>query len=104
MRKIARAETLPCNTSLVFMINFACREYFNSTTLMNDSVAKVTLEGPSRVGFQGRVIPKALKMEPTAVVLGAQHKQWGRENKPMSHNWKKEKALAGLTYYQLVRN
>ncbi|KAJ8023952.1 hypothetical protein HOLleu_36538 [Holothuria leucospilota] len=37
----------------------------------------------------GWVIPKTLKMEPTAFVLGAQHKQWSRENKPVSHNWKK---------------
>ena len=63
---------------------------------MNDSVAKVTLEGPSRVGFQGRVIPKALKMEPTAVVLGAEHKQWSRQNKPVSHDWN-DKAVAGPT-------
>ncbi|KAJ8034901.1 hypothetical protein HOLleu_21923 [Holothuria leucospilota] len=28
-------------------------------------------------------------MEPTAIVLGAQHKQCSRENKPVSHNWKK---------------
>ncbi|KAJ8045257.1 hypothetical protein HOLleu_08227 [Holothuria leucospilota] len=28
-------------------------------------------------------------MEHTVFVLGAQHKQWSRENKPVSHNWKK---------------
>ncbi|KAJ8037265.1 hypothetical protein HOLleu_18042 [Holothuria leucospilota] len=28
-------------------------------------------------------------MEPTAFVLGAQHKQWSRKNKPVSHNWRK---------------
>ena len=32
---------------------------------------------------------KDFKMEPTAVVLGAQYKQWRRENKPVSHKWKK---------------
>ncbi|KAJ8024657.1 hypothetical protein HOLleu_34618 [Holothuria leucospilota] len=37
----------------------------------------------------GRVIPKTLKMEPTAIVLGAQHNGWSRE-KPVSHNWKPE--------------
>ena len=34
----------------------------------------------------GRVIPKTLKMEPTASVLGAQHKQWSRENKGTKEN------------------
>ncbi|KAJ8046899.1 hypothetical protein HOLleu_05734 [Holothuria leucospilota] len=41
-------------------------------------------------------------MEPTAFVLGAQHKQWGRENKPMSHNWKK--GCGPLNLNQLVGN
>ena len=46
---------------------------------------------PEGLGFKssGRVIPKTLKMEPTAIVLGVQHKQWSRQNKPVSHNWKK---------------
>ncbi|KAJ8021317.1 hypothetical protein HOLleu_38482 [Holothuria leucospilota] len=50
----------------------------------------------------GRVIPKTLKMEPTAFVLGAQHKQWSRENKPVSHNWKKGRGRLDLN--QLVGN
>ncbi|KAJ8049729.1 hypothetical protein HOLleu_02606 [Holothuria leucospilota] len=50
----------------------------------------------------GRVISKASKMEPTAVVVGAQHKQWSRENKPVSHNCKKGCGLPDLN--QLVRN
>ena len=50
----------------------------------------------SHLLYYDQVIPKILKMEPTAVVLGAQHKQWSRENKPVSHNWKK--AVAGSTW------
>ncbi|KAJ8030499.1 hypothetical protein HOLleu_26942 [Holothuria leucospilota] len=38
-------------------------------------------------------------MEPTASVLGAQHKQWSRENKQVSHNWKK--GLGRLNLNQL---
>ncbi|KAJ8026221.1 hypothetical protein HOLleu_34013 [Holothuria leucospilota] len=41
-------------------------------------------------------------MEPTAFVLGAQHKQWSRENKPVSHNWKK--GCGHLDLNQLVGN
>ena len=29
-------------------------------------------------------------------VLGAQHKQWSRENKPVSHNWKKGRGRLDL--------
>ncbi|KAJ8018706.1 NLR family CARD domain-containing protein 4 [Holothuria leucospilota] len=43
-----------------------------------------------------------LKMESTAFVLGAQHKQWSRENKPVSHNWKKGRGRLDLN--QLVGN
>ena len=50
----------------------------------------------------GRVILKTLKMELTAIVLGAQHKQWSRENKPVSHNWKKGRGRLDLN--QLVGN
>ena len=32
------------------------------------------------------LLPKTLKMEHTAVVRDAQHKQLSRENKPVSHN------------------
>ena len=32
----------------------------------------------ARVRFPGRVIPKTLKMEPTAVVRDAPHKQWSK--------------------------
>ena len=39
---------------------------------------------------------KESKMEPTAVALGAQHKQWSRENKPVSHNWKKGRGQLDL--------
>ena len=38
----------------------------------------------------------------TAIVLGAQHKQWSRENKPVSHNWKKGRGRPDLN--QLVGN
>ncbi|KAJ8023461.1 hypothetical protein HOLleu_35914 [Holothuria leucospilota] len=41
-------------------------------------------------------------MKPTAFVLGAQHKQWSRENKPVSHNWKKGRGPLDLN--QLVGN
>ncbi|KAJ8022566.1 hypothetical protein HOLleu_37506 [Holothuria leucospilota] len=41
-------------------------------------------------------------MEPTAFVLGAEHKQWSRENKPVSHNWKKGRGRLDLN--QLVGN
>ncbi|KAJ8034194.1 hypothetical protein HOLleu_20932 [Holothuria leucospilota] len=41
-------------------------------------------------------------MEPTAFVLGAQHKQWSRENEPVSHNWKKGRGR--LDSNQLVGN
>ncbi|KAJ8045167.1 hypothetical protein HOLleu_08115 [Holothuria leucospilota] len=41
-------------------------------------------------------------MEPTAFVLGAQHKQWSRKNKPVSHNWKKGRGRLDLN--QLVGN
>ena len=41
-------------------------------------------------------------MELTAIVLGAQHKQWSRENKPVSHNWKK--GCGWLDLNQLVGN
>ncbi|KAJ8034402.1 hypothetical protein HOLleu_21223 [Holothuria leucospilota] len=41
-------------------------------------------------------------MEPTAFVLGAQHKQWSRKNKPGSHNWKKGRGRLDLN--QLVGN
>ncbi|KAJ8031193.1 hypothetical protein HOLleu_27841 [Holothuria leucospilota] len=41
-------------------------------------------------------------MEPTAFVLCAQHKQWSRENKPVSHNWKK--GCGHLDLNQLVGN
>ena len=44
-------------------------------------------EGPEFDSRPGHT--KDFKMEPTAVVLGAQHKQWSRENKPVSHNWRK---------------
>ena len=53
---------------------------------------------PEGLGFKssGRVIPKTLKMEPTAIVLGVQHKQWSKENKPVSHNWKKGRGRLDL--------
>ncbi|KAJ8026082.1 hypothetical protein HOLleu_33820 [Holothuria leucospilota] len=35
-------------------------------------------------------------MEPSAFVLAAQHKQWSRENKPVSHNWKKGRGRLDL--------
>ncbi|KAJ8048343.1 hypothetical protein HOLleu_00618 [Holothuria leucospilota] len=41
-------------------------------------------------------------MEPTAFVLGAQHKHWSRKNKPVSHNWKKGRGRLDLN--QLVGN
>ena len=44
----------------------------------------------------GRVIPETLKMEPTAIVLGAQHRQWSRASKPLSHNWKKGRGWLDL--------
>ncbi|KAJ8021725.1 hypothetical protein HOLleu_39011 [Holothuria leucospilota] len=50
----------------------------------------------ARVRFPGRVIPKTLKMEPTAVVRDAPHKQWSRENKPVSHNWEKGRGRLDL--------
>ena len=50
----------------------------------------------------GWVIPKTLKMEPAVIVLGAQHKQWKRESKLVSHNWKKIRGRPDLQ--QLVTN
>ena len=47
------------------------------------------LKRKARVGFPGQVIPNTLKMEPTAIVHDAPYKQWSRENKPVSHSWKK---------------
>ena len=41
-------------------------------------------------------------MEPTAVVRDAPHKQWSRENKPVSNNWKKGRGRLNLN--QLVGN
>ncbi|KAJ8038129.1 hypothetical protein HOLleu_19116 [Holothuria leucospilota] len=41
-------------------------------------------------------------MEPSAIVLGAQHKQWSRENKPVSHAGKKGRGRPHLN--QLIRN
>ncbi|KAJ8048535.1 hypothetical protein HOLleu_00888 [Holothuria leucospilota] len=53
-----------------------------------DSVFGLAVEHPfltrkAQVRFPGRVIPKTLKMEPTAVVHDAPHKQWKRDNKPL---------------------
>ena len=52
----------------------------------HDRVFDLVVEHPSftgnraRVRFPGRVIPKTLKMEPTAVVRDAPHKQWSKGN------------------------
>ena len=48
-----------------------------------DRVFGLVVEHPSpprkaRARFPGRVIPKTLKMEPTAVVRDAPHKQWNK--------------------------
>ena len=39
---------------------------------------------------------KDFQMEPTAIVLCAQHKQWRKENKPASHNWKNDRGRPDL--------
>ena len=58
------------------------------------------LEGPGFDSWPGHTTD--FKMEPTAIVLGAQ--QWSREkeNKPVSHSWNKDHGQPHL--YQLVRN
>ena len=69
----------------------------------HDRVSELVVEDPpltgnrrARVRLSGRVIPQTLQMEPTAVVLGAQHEQWSRENKPVSHDWKKGRGRLDL--------
>ena len=54
----------------------------------------------SRVRFPGQVIPKTSKMERTAIVHGAQHKQWSMQNKPVNISTMSEYAKQPESNYE----
>ena len=91
--------------SLIYHIQFSLLTDFFPPFLCK-TVSSVARCSPAtreaRVRFPGRVIPKTLKMEPTAVVRDAPHKQWSKGKQASEPQLEKGRGRPDLN--QLVRN